>query len=269
MRRPFRFPSQQIRARLARIAAATASLLAACAEPPTIPSAPAGAQPRAAVGVVTPPTEASWTQGQLAVQMGSATGRVCFLISVWGRFDGVTESVNVGVSGGKWYLGGSSQSTGVGGRARCVAVNAYSAEVRVNLHAWSGTSLVQTVPLSGVVCGLTGIAGSFATSGSSASARPYPSGWRLSVTVPAYGHVIAQARCVLDPSAATGTVRYWYSPDDPVYLAGSARACILAGIRGPLRGATDWVRVSETSSGWYLAGSLFTSNLSASSTCVG
>jgi hypothetical protein len=70
--------------------------------------------------------EYSWVQGNPAVNLGTAAGRVCFLTEMQGLFGGGGEHVETYVSAGNWYLGGGSMQWGVGAKARCISVPSYS-----------------------------------------------------------------------------------------------------------------------------------------------
>ncbi len=104
-------------------------------------------------------TEYRWTAGQqLATEMETATGRVCFLTGVSGDFDGSSDWVRVYVSGGYWYLQGSLSKQSGGARARCITVPSYSAE-----YSWSQTQSYDTHmgTTSNRVCALTYMGGQF------------------------------------------------------------------------------------------------------------
>ncbi|WP_437506322.1 hypothetical protein [Sorangium sp. So ce1099] len=75
--------------------------------------------------------EASWSQGQVTVNLGSDTAssglpRACFLTRVGGDFNGLSESVTLRQFLGQWWLHGGSSSTGVHARARCITVSSVS-----------------------------------------------------------------------------------------------------------------------------------------------
>ncbi|WP_437672342.1 hypothetical protein [Sorangium sp. So ce131] len=80
--------------------------------------------------------EITWTQGQGNVYLGpvttpDGTERACFLTRVGGDFDGSSESVAITETDGAFWLGGSSRSTGVHARARCIDVTA-------RISRWTG-----------------------------------------------------------------------------------------------------------------------------------
>ncbi len=103
--------------------------------------------------------EYSWTAGQqLPTNMGTAAGRVCFLTRVSGDFDSSADWVRVYVSGGSWFLFGSSYKQSGGARARCITVPSYSGE-----YSWSQSQSYDTHmgTTSGRVCALTYMGGQF------------------------------------------------------------------------------------------------------------
>ena len=67
--------------------------------------------------------EFAWSQGQQPVTMATTATADCFLTGVQGKFAGSGESVTITIQNGAWVLGGTSQQSGVGARARCVALN--------------------------------------------------------------------------------------------------------------------------------------------------
>jgi hypothetical protein len=85
--------------------------------------------------------EYSWSQGNPAVNLGSGNGRVCFLTQVQGNFNGGAERVGTYLSGGNWYLGGNSQTAGVGAKARCVNASSYSGE-----YSWNQSMSSPPIP---------------------------------------------------------------------------------------------------------------------------
>ena len=70
-------------------------------------------------------SERHWNAGQrYPTELGSTTGRVCFLSRVGGAFNSAADWVRVYPSGGSWFLFGDSQSGTGYARARCVSVPA-------------------------------------------------------------------------------------------------------------------------------------------------
>lgn len=64
----------------------------------------------------------TWTSGQAAVDMGTTSGRTCFLTAVKGNFTGTSDLVRTRRSNGTWYLDGdaASASNGITASAVCV-----------------------------------------------------------------------------------------------------------------------------------------------------
>ncbi|WP_437982976.1 hypothetical protein [Sorangium sp. So ce117] len=117
--------------------------------------------------------EVSWSQGEANVDLGSEIGfivlpRACFLTRVGGDFNGMSESVSVSRASGRWWLGGSSSSTGVHARARCITVSAMSTQATL-AHQFGvpGEGVpIYTTMTSGdfdTQCMLTGVAGEFSS----------------------------------------------------------------------------------------------------------
>lgn len=103
--------------------------------------------------------EYSWHQSQsYPTYMGSASGRVCFLTRISGKFKGWGEWVHAYVSGGNWYLSGGSQQQDVSARARCVLVNSYTGEYLWSQYQSHATFMGST---AGRSCALTYVKGNF------------------------------------------------------------------------------------------------------------
>lgn len=103
--------------------------------------------------------EYDWVAGrQLPVNMGTASGRVCFLTRVQGDFDSSADWVRVYVSGGSWFLFGSASKASGRAHARCIPVSSYSGE-----HSWSSSQYYDEHmgTTSGRVCALTYMGGQF------------------------------------------------------------------------------------------------------------
>jgi len=102
--------------------------------------------------------EYTWQQGQASVDLGSTTGRTCFLTRVSGKFLGIGETVRIFMDNNHWYLGGNSGQYGVTASARCV----YSDYNSPDEVSWSPGQPAQYVsPYSGRACFLTRMAGNF------------------------------------------------------------------------------------------------------------
>nr|WP_246357527.1 M12 family metallopeptidase [Pyxidicoccus fallax] len=135
-------------------------------------------------------SEYSWSQGQLPTNLGSATGRVCFLTHVSGSFDGGAEFVHVYSNNGMWYLGGNSMQTGISARARCVAVSGYS-----NEYTWEQGAGPTYMDWAGrYSCALTRVQGSFKGGGESVKASVEGGRWILGGSSLQVG-VGGRARC--------------------------------------------------------------------------
>ncbi len=94
----------------------------------------------------------AWRAGQsLPTNLGSTTGRVCFLTRVGGSFNSSADWVRVYASGGSWFLFGDSQAGDGYAQARCVAVSTYSGE-----YSWAQGQSYPTHmgTTSGRVCAL-------------------------------------------------------------------------------------------------------------------
>lgn len=136
--------------------------------------------------------EYEWVPSQsLPTNMGTASGRVCFLTRVAGDFNGWNYWVRVYVSGGSWFLFGSANKLHGTARARCVTVPTYSVE-----YSWSqgqslGTHLGTT---SGQVCALTYVAGEFASANEYVDIYASSGSWYLRGNSSTHG-LTARARC--------------------------------------------------------------------------
>ncbi|WP_437528660.1 hypothetical protein WME79_46150 [Sorangium sp. So ce726] len=116
--------------------------------------------------------EFSWSQGQGAVSLGSATTstglpRACFLTRMGGDFNGMSESVSVFRFVSHWYLSGGSSSTGVHARARCITVSSIANQLtladELGVPAEDDPTYQLLTPANDfdTQCMLTGIAGEF------------------------------------------------------------------------------------------------------------
>ena len=104
-------------------------------------------------------TAYDWTERQRQpVNLGSTTGRVCFLTRVGGSFNSPRAWVGVYASGGSWFLSGDLQGQDGFARARCVTVGSYSGEYSWDQGKRQATHMGST---RGKVCALTAMAGQF------------------------------------------------------------------------------------------------------------
>jgi hypothetical protein len=138
--------------------------------------------------------EYNWTAGQsLPTNMGSTSGRVCFLTRMTGGFNSASDWVRVYASGGSWFIFGASTTAGTFARARCVTVPSYSGE-----YAWNYT-MAQAEHMgstSGRVCALTGIQGAFDGLGDYVQIFASAGSWYLrGASQPVGKYVLARARC--------------------------------------------------------------------------
>lgn len=133
-----------------------------------------------------------WDQYQrYPTYMGTSNGRVCFLTKIAGKFKGGGEWVHVYVSGGAWYLGGSSQQQGVSARARCVEVNSYTGEYYWSQYQGYSTYMGSSVDTS---CALTYVSGKFYGAGEYVQIFDNSGSWYLGGGSLQQG-VAARARC--------------------------------------------------------------------------
>jgi hypothetical protein len=98
----------------------------------------------------------NWKQGQSPTYIGPADGRVCFLTSVTGRFEGWGEYVQTYISNGAWYLGGASQQSGVAATAVCYKDLNFSDE-----YTWRQGQPAFQIGSPGQACALTFVGGKF------------------------------------------------------------------------------------------------------------
>ncbi|HYO57544.1 hypothetical protein [Archangium sp.] len=136
--------------------------------------------------------EYTWKAAQaLPTNMGTATGRVCFLVRVSGSFAGSADWARVYVSGGSWFLFGNSQKGDGGAQARCVTVPSYSGE-----YSWNSTQSYDTHmgATAGRVCALTYMGGRFDVMGDYIDVYGAAGSWYLGGAA-ASGPVYAKSRC--------------------------------------------------------------------------
>ncbi|MCY1018153.1 hypothetical protein [Pyxidicoccus sp. MSG2] len=136
--------------------------------------------------------EYEWTPGQnLPTNMGTASGRVCFLTRVDGEFNSGGHWIRAYVSGGSWFLFGSSSKVYGRARARCITVPSYSGE-----YVWSqGQSYGEHMgTTTNRVCALVYMAGEFASFNEYVDILPTAGSYYLRGSSSTYG-VAARARC--------------------------------------------------------------------------
>lgn len=249
--------------RLPLLFAPLALALGACSDTTPAPVEPAresAGVPAADFAPAPLVTDYVWSYGQDPVPLGSATGRLCYLTGVGGRFDGSGDFVGVYLTTtGQWSLLGNSQYNAAGAeisaRARCIAVASYTAETTV-----SSTDSPNWRHLGSSACGLTKVGGNFhdlddivhIVAGLPAPGTPM----MIEAYSPPGGYVWGGVRCATTPPATRlGTEWSWQYPDAPVALTGSLLTrCALTGIAGRFRSTTDWVRINKAGPSWELMG---------------
>jgi|JI9StandDraft_1071089.scaffolds.fasta_scaffold01558_15 hypothetical protein len=97
-----------------------------------------------------------WNEASPAVDLGSATSRICFLTRVQGALRGSGDRVEVAISNGRWYLKGSAASGHLLAGARCI-----NTPRRVGPVNWSQGLPQQLIADTYWRCGLTKISGKF------------------------------------------------------------------------------------------------------------
>ncbi|MCP3142116.1 hypothetical protein [Pyxidicoccus xibeiensis] len=136
--------------------------------------------------------EYEWTPGQsLPTNMGTASGRVCFLTRVDGDFNGAAHWVRAYVSGGSWFLFGSSSKAYGRARARCITVPSYSGE-----YFWNqGQTYAEHMGKStNRVCALTYLAGEFSGWNEYVDIFESAGSWYLTGSSSTHG-ISVRARC--------------------------------------------------------------------------
>lgn len=153
------------------------------------------------------PTEFRWSQGQAEpTHMILWEEGACFLTRVGGKLAGSGEKIRTRTIGSDWYLDGTSQQTGVHGRARCVYdVNV---DIEKSWHVSQGspsiTLLKVTNTQSATVCPFVRVQGAFQGGGEKVESRFYSTAPPFSPGAGWYLHGVSQqagtgvgARCIL------------------------------------------------------------------------
>ncbi|HEX5753289.1 MAG TPA: hypothetical protein VFZ09_44225 [Archangium sp.] len=136
--------------------------------------------------------EYTWNAGdRLPKNLGTTTGRVCFLSRVGGAFNSTADWVYVYPNGGSWYLFGDSQSGTGYARARCVSVPASGGSKGWNQTQGYPTHLGTT---SGRSCALSYMTGQFDSMNESLSIYSDTGSWYLRGTSAHWG-VGGRAQC--------------------------------------------------------------------------
>jgi hypothetical protein len=255
--------------------------LSSCADPAAPPLATPGLRldisPSAAAPTVPYGTEYSWSQGQAPTYMGSNAGRlgerVCYLTRLSGKFTGPTEEVRVYLVGSSWYLGGSSSSVGIGGRARCMTVSDYSPEDMW----WQGLNPIVLNKGSNWMCFLTGLAGELA--GTTTTNMDWVKvdfsggGWTLRGGGNAgnTSWIRMRARCALPldgDASVLGGGSWWMSGWSPTNLGStSGKVCVFVHVFGSFQSSTSHVKIQALNSAWYLSGGSLGANSGAGAKC--
>jgi hypothetical protein len=240
-------------------------LVFACAESSTAPHerAPKATDPslyQAPDSRATPDhmTEYSWHLGTTGTEMGSTSGRACFLTRVTGDFRR-DRFVRIRISNGSWVLGGSRVVTAadvgvVNASARCSRVYSYTDE-----YYWNELQNAKVMgSINGRACFLTGVGGGMARtddrvevySGNSTS-------WWLGGTSNSQydAGVHGRARCIIYPPIGPQqpyTYTGWVNANSEKILQPTSWKCYLAGIRGVFEGSRSVAIIFADKDFWRL-----------------
>jgi hypothetical protein len=223
-------------------------------------------------------SEYSWSQGQAPTYMGSNSARyglerVCYLTRLSGKFTGPTEELRVYLVGSSWYLGGSSSSSGIGGRARCMTVSDYGSEDMW----WEGLNPIVMNKGSNWMCFLTGLAGELA--GTTTTNMDWVKvdfsggGWTLRGGGKAgkSSWIRMRARCAtpLDGDASViGGGSWWMSGWSPTNLGSTTgKVCVFVHVFGAFQSSTSHVKIQAVNNAWYLSGGSLGANAGAGAKC--
>jgi hypothetical protein len=213
-------------------------------------------------------TTFEWQQGWAAVPMGSTSDRFCFLTAVQGRFKGGGESVQVYISGGSWWLGGSSQQEAVAARALCIPRNHRGQTLSVSKeYRWSqGAYATHMGSDSDRVCFLMYVTGRFEGGGEQVEAYRSGGSWWLGGTSYQKG-VQAGARCV-NTRYREGPY-YWTQGQAPVLMSNANQwMCGLTKVAGRFNGGGERVNAFVSGSWRYLGGSSHQKGVSSAAYCL-
>ena len=140
-------------------------------------------------------TEYSWHLGTTGTEMGSTSGRACFLTRVTGDFRR-DRFVRIRISNGSWVLGGSRVVTAadvgvVNASARCSRVYSYTDE-----YYWNELQNAKVMgSINGRACFLTGVGGGMART---------MTGWRCTPAIPLRGGSAAPRTRSTTPACTAG-----------------------------------------------------------------
>lgn len=248
--------------------------LSACTESTVAPTesvAASSARPDDGVSLQYQPTPTpglySWSQGNPPTNMGSSTGgfglpRVCYLTRISGKFTGWSEEVKVYLVGSTWYLGGSSNSVGVGARARCFLALSFSAEDTW----WEPLNPIVLNKGSEWACFLTGVqgelAGTSSTNNDGVHVQYHSNGWILDGrgTGGTSSQLRARSRCAKpvdgDPPPGNSGATYWMTGWGPSSTGKptSNYVCTLNHVFGAFNQSTSYVQITAGQTYWTLSG---------------
>jgi hypothetical protein len=192
--------------------------------------------------------EYAWSRGNLAMPMGSTSGRVCFLTRIGGSFQKKGDWVGVVASGGKWYLTGASATGHVYAGARCISTAYYSSEYHViGANAVTGRATLPTR-----ACGLTRAGGTF--NGGFDGVRIHDD--RTITAHSEFGWVEGAARCAGGVIIASGLEYYWGYSSAPIPMQPSTgQLCVLSAMIGVFETSADVFQTYISRGYWYLSGS--------------
>ncbi|QRK08436.1 hypothetical protein JQX13_52460 [Archangium violaceum] len=205
-----------------------------------------------------------WSQGWVATPMGSSADRVCYLSRMTGNFEGELEYLHAFVSGGSWYLAGSSAQKEVSGSAHCAYTSSgsYSGE-----YSWSQDQSYPTYlgSATGRVCFLTRVAGKFEGAGEWVHVYTSGGSWYLTGSSEQHG-LSASARCV---NVSSYSNEYsWYQGQLSTNMGTtSARSCALTFVSGRFQGGGEQISISQSDGYWFLGGRSAQNSVQARSRC--
>lgn len=212
--------------------------------------------------------EFSWYQGNPSTPMGPVDKRVCFLTFVRGKFEGGGEMVRVYSSNGSWYLGGTSQQSGVAAKARCVSVST-NADYTTEYSWGQGQLPVKMADAYTYSCFLTRMKGKFMGGGEQVEIIrdiSQTGRWTLGGKS-SQSSVAAGARCIRGDSTKP---KAWSQGYEAAYLATASdvQGCFLTRVTGKFRGSGEYVHAFITGGYWYLGGQSFQQSVGATARCL-
>jgi hypothetical protein len=194
--------------------------------------------------------EVGWSQGQAAQGLGPTSDRVCLLTGLRGNFAGFGENVRVSTSGGSWYLGGTSGTSGVGAWATCAYVDSYTGE-----YAWQTGQDYPTALGSATkrMCFITRVSGAFNSSADWVHVYVQSGQWFITGESTSSG-VRVGARCV-DVPDGYGSEVSWSNNALAKYVGTAVgKTCGLTRIQGQFDSGQDVLQCDRITDSWYLTG---------------